>query len=299
MQYKYVTDVKRDDRLRDSFNELTRKTFGFDFTDWYEAGHWGDLYLPHVMLDGSQVVSNVSVNIMNFDIGGVTKRYIQLGTVMTDTAYAGQGLNRQIMEQVLQEFEGKADGIYLFGNDSVQTYYPKFGFQPSKEYEYYLPWERLEHETAYKIEKVDMSQEAACEQLYDVIRRAAANSGSLNQNDGMYMCENLGLYQFWLAAEYGDHVYYLPETENYVIAELEEDILRIQQVFGRQQINIARLAKSFGKPVKEAVLGYSPACKEQFLVREHKEEDSTLFILGEDLQRMEKEKLMFPVLSHA
>ncbi len=299
MQYKYITEVKDNDSLRESFNALTRKTFGFDFTGWYEAGHWGDLYLPHVMLEGSQVVSNVSVNLIQFDMGGVKKNYIQLGTVMTDAAYRGQGLNREIMERILQDYRGKVDGIYLFGNDSVINYYPKFGFQPSKEYEYYMPCKDLEHTASYEMESVNMDQEEQCERLYDRIRREANHSDSLNQNDAMYMSENLGLYQFWLGAEYGEHVYYLPETHNYVIAELMEDILYVHQIFGKQQVELARLAKAFGEQVKEVVLGYTPVHKEGLLVREHKEEDSTLFILGDDLQCIEREKMMFPVLSHA
>lgn len=299
MRYKYSADVKNNDVLRESFNELTRKTFGFDFTGWYEAGHWGELYIPHVMLDGNQVVSNVSVNLMQFDVGGVKKYYIQLGTVMTDFAYGGQGLNREIMERILQEYSGKADGIYLFGNDSVQSYYPKFGFQSSKEYEYYMPCESMENVTAYEIEKVDMSREEQCERLYDVIRNYSDNPDSLNQNDVMYMSDNLGLYQFWLAAGYGENVFYLPETGNYVVAELNEDVLNIHQIFGKQQVDIARLAKSFGEQVKEAVLGYSPVHKEPFLVREHTEEDCTLFILGDDLWCIEREKLRIPALSHA
>lgn len=299
MQYKYSIEIKNNDTLRNSFNELTRKTFGFDFVDWYETGHWGDLYIPHVMLDGNQVVSNVSVNLMQFDMGGVKKYYIQLGTVMTDPAYGGQGLNREIMERILQEYSGKVDGIYLFGNDSVQNYYPKFGFQPCKEYEYYMLCQSMENVTAYGIEKVDMSQEEQCERLYDVIRNYSGNPDSLNQNDAMYMSDNLGLYQFWLAAEYGENVFYLPETGNYVVAELNEDVLNIHQIFGKQQVDIARLAKSFGEQMKEVVLGYSPVHKEHLLVREHKEEDCTLFILGDDLWCIEREKLRIPALSHA
>ena len=77
--------------------------------------------------DEGRVVSNVSVNRIRFDLGGKKKDYIQIGTVMTDEKYRGKGLNGQIMERVLKEYEGKADGIYLFANDSVLNYYPKFG----------------------------------------------------------------------------------------------------------------------------------------------------------------------------
>ena len=239
MKYNYITAVKNDDRLRESFNELTRKTFCFDFVSWYETGHWGEMYLPHVLVDGDKVISNVSVNLMQFDLNGEKKNYIQLGTVMTDPEYRGQGLNRFIMEQILREYEGKVDGIYLFGNDSVLDYYPKFGFRPSKEYE------------------------------------------------------------FWLDAEYGDSVYYLPEADADLIARVEEKVLHVYQIFGKKQLQPERLISSFSERIEEMVFGYTPVHKEKFLVREHKEEDCTLFILGEDLTRIEENQMMFPILSHA
>ena len=86
----------------------------------------------------------------------------------------------------------------------------------------------------------------------------------------MYMSENIGLYQFWLDAEFSDSVYYLPEAEAYVIAGVEE-----------------------------MVLGYTPVRKESYMVREHKKEDCTLFILGEDLKRIEENRMIFPIVSHA
>ena len=159
---------REDSLLLSSFNELTRNTFRFDFVKWHRAGHFGDMYVPHVMLDGEKVVSNVSVNRMQFDIDGTVKNFIQLGTVMTDKNYRGQGLNKKIMESIIQEYADKVDGIYLFGNDSVLDYYPKFGFVPSEEYEYYFSFENGSNAIPYAMEKVDMSDEvqAKCKCQY-------------------------------------------------------------------------------------------------------------------------------------
>ena len=152
-----IKKIYKDDSARlDSFNELTRKTFGFDFVKWHEAGHFGEMYVPHVIMDKDKVVSNVSVNRMQIDIGGNIKNYIQLGTVMTDEAYGKQGLNRKIMDFVLQEYADKVDGLYLFGNDSVRNYYPKFGFVPCEEYEYYFSYGKGKVVLPYAFEKVDI-----------------------------------------------------------------------------------------------------------------------------------------------
>lgn len=311
MKYEFNNNVRNDDNLRASFNELTRKTFGFDFTGWYEKGHWQDKYIPHVLVDKGKVVSNVSVNLIKFKVGGEVKNFIQLGTVMTDSDYRGQGLNRYIMERILEEYRHKADGIYLFGNDSVLEYYPKFGFKPAMEYEYSRKVQDCvcsneegcvavadtdaESCVSYEVEKVDLSECAAAVKLYATIN---ACDGA-NLNDGFAMCENLGLYQFWLAADFDESVYYVPEVDCYVLADVDGEILHIHQIVGKQELDVDRFAAAFGKTVAEVKLHFTPLKKENYEISIHKEEDCTLFILGDDLQIVEREKLMFPEISHA
>lgn len=201
---------------------------------------------------------------MQFDIGGVIRNYIQIGTVMTDKEYRDQGLNKKIMESILQEYIDKVDGIYLFGNDSVLNYYPKFGFVPCEEYEYYF-----------------------------------AEPDVPNENDAMYMSENLGLYHFWMDSEYRDNIYYLPECGAYVVGVVENDKLYLYQIIGKSMVELEKAAKAFGDGFSEVVLGYTPVHKEGLSVRKHKEEDCTLFIIGQDLRCVSEKQMMFPVLSHA
>lgn len=293
----FSNQVRENAILRASFNELTRETFSFDFTGWYNAGHWGECYIPHVLLDGEHVVSNVSVNLMPFSAGGEKKSYIQLGTVMTAKAYRGRGLNSRLMKRVIEEYKEKSDGIYLFANDSVLSYYPKFGFHPVKEYEYYLPLTGKRGVLPYALEKISRISAEQCGRLYEIIG-SGLKDGAGNPNDGMYMDGNPGLYQFWLDAEFGDMLYLLPENGSYIAAGAEGGRLTLYQTFGEEKIDLLRLAAAF-EGIQELVLGYTPADRGQLCVREHKEEDCTLFVLGEDLQRIEREKIMFPLLSHA
>ena len=288
-----IKKIYRDDaEALASFNELTRKNFWFDFTAWHAAGYFGNMYVPHAVMKAGKVVSNVSVNKMQFKVGDTIKNYIQLGTVMTDEAYRGRGLNREIMDEILQEYAGKVDGIYLFGNDSVLDYYPRFGFVPCEEYEYYLPYEKRDTTEAYTLEKVNMGD---AEQVQKLDGTILSGSG----NDAFYMSENLDLYHFWLDSEHSEKVYYIPEAEGYAVVTVEDGSLLIYQIFGKQQVDVQRLAAAFAGEFSEVVLGYTPVHKEAFCVRVHKEEDCTLFILGEDLECVSRERMMFPLLSHA
>lgn len=109
----------------------------------------------------------------------------------------------------------------------------------------------------------------------------------------------MDLYHFWLDSEYQDNVYYIPERQTYVVAAIEGNKLFVYQVFGKQKVDIRRVAKTLEGDFTEIVLGYTPVHKEEFCVRKHKEEDCTLFILGDDLKCVSEMQMMFPVLSHA
>lgn len=286
--FRFCDAVRDNDILRASLNELTAATFGFDFQDWYAAGHWGDHYIPHVLLDGDKVVSNVSVSRMRFVIDGVEKNYIQLGTVMTHKDYRGRGLNRQIMEQIIARYTDHVDGVYLFANDSVLDYYPKFGFRKVTETEYYMPARQFVSATPYQLVPAEP------ETLY-----AAVTAGKENPNDGMYMSENLGLYQFWCAADFGGSIYAIPEADALVVADVEGKTLRIHQIISSQIVDLKRLAASFGAEIEEVVFGFTPGNRKGLSCRPHREENTTLFVIGEDLSRIESRQLQFPVFSHA
>lgn len=81
-------------------------------------------------------MANVSVNIIDIEIQEQVKRYIQIGTVMTDCNYRNKGLSRKLMDKILQDWKDKCDAIYLYANDSVLDFYPKFGFIKAMEYQY-------------------------------------------------------------------------------------------------------------------------------------------------------------------
>lgn len=131
------------------------------------------------------------------------------------------------------------------------------------------------------------------------MRAYEVNANEQNQNDAMYMSENVNLFWFWLGAGYGDSVYYLPEMNAYAIIEVSDGRVLICQIFGKKEVDVLKLAKAVCPECTEVVLGYTPVHKEQYQVHEHVEEDCTLFIIGEDLTCVEQNKMMFPVLSHA
>lgn len=289
MKYRLIKNVKQNEEARKSFIELTQKIFEFSFVDWYENGYWQDQYIPYSLVDGDKVVSNVSVNIMDFIIDGEKKKYIQLGTVMTDEAYRKQGLGRYLMEEVLEEYKNRVDGIYLFANESAVNFYPKFGFTKEREYKYS---KKVSVSKAVKsVEKVDMKHSKSKELVLTTLRHMAVN----NQ---LHM-DNYGLYAFWLTGAMSDQIYYCEKEDTFAAAYIMDGILYLNQVISKHQVNLDTVIASFGNEIKEVVLGFIPLNTEGYEVKEYKDEDLTLFIMGENLTIMEKQRLRFPVLSHA
>jgi predicted GNAT family N-acyltransferase len=289
MKYTYITDYKNNDKLRKSFNELTEKTFGINFIDWYSNGFWDEKYILHSLLDDEKVVSNVFVNLIDFDIDGTKKHYIQLGTIMTDEDYRGQGLSRYLMEKVIDEYKDKADGIYLFGNNSVINFYPRFGFVKGKEYQYSKSIDSTSN--VNKIEHVNMSDKTNWKNLLNAVKNSVSND--------RFTMDNLGILAFYVTGFMNESVYYLAGEDVYIIADVEEENLFIHKVIASHKVDLENVISSFGSGIKKVTLGFTPNDVKEYNIEELHIKNCTLFILGKDLENIEKKKLMFPTLSHA
>ena len=131
-----VSNYMRDDALRHALNDLTKKTFGFDFESWVTGGYFEGDYIPFSFIEDGKIISNVSANRMSFLQNGVEKNYIQIGTVMTDEAYRRQGLAKKLMDHVVNQYKDSCDGFYLFANLDAVDFYDKCGFSREMEYRY-------------------------------------------------------------------------------------------------------------------------------------------------------------------
>ena len=285
---EFIKGYKENKSLRDSFNELAESTFGINFEEWYQNGFWNERYIPYSYLDNGEIVANVSVNLMDFNFNGESKKLIQLGTVMTKEGYRHKGLMRSLINEIETDYNGKIDGYFLFANDSVLEFYPKFGYKKVLEYENYkLIYEENEM-TAIKLE---MNSKEEWDKFINVINSSISN-GRFEMIDGSY------LIMFYISSFMQDNVYYVNSKDAYVIAEIEEDNLLIHQVFSKNEVNMEEVIKAFGA-VKKVAFGYTPKNIENIQTKILNEEDTTLFVKGSFFDKFENNKLMFPLLSHA
>ena len=279
----------RDDKaLRDSFNALAEQTFdGLNFEGWYQNGFWSDNYDPHSVAVDGKVVANVSVNRCDLVIGGERRKIYQLGTVMTDPSYRGRGLGRAIMEAI-EPMLAEADGAYLFGNDSVVDYYPKFGFRPARELEY-RKTVALRGECTARQEIMDGPAHWA--RLSEAMEHSRFR-------EGCKMVGNPELIFFYVSQFMQEAVWHIPELDAWAIAELEDGALTLYNIFAGENITIDDVVRAFGN-VDRVTLAFAPAEAAGWERSELREEDCNFFVRGAVFGEFEALGLRIPSLSHA
>ena len=287
MNYCIEKNYRNNDALRASFNRLAEKTFGLNFENWYQNGFWKDNYIPYSVVIDGEVVSNVSVNACNMNYKGKIVKLIQLGTIMTDNDHRGKGYARVLMEEVIKDYDGKVDGIYLFANDSVLEFYPKFGFKEAKEYQY--------------TKEVTISDECKAQNISlkgkDDFDRAIKILDTNEQNAQLYMVGNSGLYMFYLSQFMTENLFYIEECGSYAIAEMEDDTLILHTIIGNGAVD--EVIRAFGSKIKKVVLCFTPKDTGGFEKTELHEEDTTFFVQGKFFEDNQNEEFIMQAITHA
>lgn len=287
--YQIIKAYRNQPQLRLSFNQLAKEIYDLDFEGWYQNGFWQEQYLPYSVIQDGRIIANVSVNLTNMSFNEKKYRFIQLGTVMTKESFRKQGLIRLLLAEVEKDFAGKTDGIYLFANDSVLDFYPKFGFERAEEYQYFKDLEPSANRT---IRQIPMNDKKDWAQMCTVLN-------TRNCYGNLVLSENTGLYMFYLSQFMQENVYYEEKTDTYVIAEIQEDTLFLHAIFPGKTASVTELAQTFGGTIRKLVLCFTPKNPEAFQCRRFQEEDTTLFIKGAALKQILSQKVMFQALAHA
>ncbi|WP_421616982.1 GNAT family N-acetyltransferase [Brevibacillus sp. TJ4] len=251
---RFHHNYKDDAALRDSFFALAASTFGIRFDKWHERGFWNERYIPYSFAVKEQVIANVSANLLDLVIEGERKRAVQIGTVMTHPDYRNQGLSTELMNRVMAEYEGRYDVMYLFANESVLDFYPRFGFQAVEERLFTLAYtptvagrgragvRRLDVE---KEEDLRLLYTYACERM-PVSRRFATERAE-------------GIFMFHCLQAFPDDLYYLPEEDAVVICKQAENRLELFDLVSKREVRIRDvLAKMAGPDTGQVVFHFTP-----------------------------------------
>lgn len=290
-QLQFDKTIRDKPALRLSFDALLRATFGLSFENWYHAGYWSDAYQPYTLSFEGRVVASAAVSRIDTIWQGHKRRYIQLGTVMTALDFRHHGLQRFLLWQIFADWLNRCDAMYLYANDSVLDFYPKFGFV--KAYEYQSGFTLKPRPQLAR--KLDMDNASDLEILHTHYQKS-------NPFSALPLLDNWGLIMFYCSNFLKDAVYYSEERSAVVIAEQDGEVLLIYDIFADPGITLEEAAGAVpgasdaGCDVR---LGFAPKDAPPSGASPLKEDDTTLFVLAEKENIFKMHKTMLPLLSRA
>jgi GNAT superfamily N-acetyltransferase len=247
---EFLKDYKHNEKLRNSFNQLAISTFGIQFETWYQHGFWTEKYIPYSFIKNEIVVANVSVNLVSLVIKGKVKQAVQIGTVMTHPDYRNQGLSRKLMELVLEDYK-TVDLVYLFANQSVLDFYPKFGFEAYEEIQFSIDFFNESIEPV-KIRKLDGGNQKDLTFIYEL----ATNRLPVSQTFGTIGTEEL--LMFYCTLVFPQDLYYLEEEKALVIYQIDENVLNLYDVVSCNEIDEHEILIKIAQPnVNKIIFHYN------------------------------------------
>ncbi|GIO87046.1 GNAT family acetyltransferase [Paenibacillus faecis] len=227
----FTKDYKNNETLRKSFFELATDTFGLSFENWYQKGFWSERYIPFSFVEGDKIIANVSVNILELIMNGERKKALQIGTVMTHPEYQRRGLSANLMNKVLEEYENKYDFMYLFANNTVLDFYPKFGFKAVEEHLFSMDFIPSQFDQT-GIRKLNISQTDDLR----LIHKFASERMPVSQRLGTDYTQ--GILMYYCLNVFSDDIYYLENENVIVIYKKENNHMDIFDIINTKEVKI-------------------------------------------------------------
>lgn len=307
-EFILIKDYKKNKSYRKSFSDLAAEIFGLNFEEWFEEGYCNGNYISYSYIYNEKVIANVSINKLTIIQDGQVRKALQLGTVMTDKNHRNKGLIRKLMNEVFKDYENKVDFIYLFANNSVLNFYPKFGFERRNETEYKISMNDIRNKNSKKInfKNINYKSIASIRRLNlslkedkIIIERLCKNRFPISNKLGVIKDEwPLKVYCTYM---YSNNLYYLPEDDIVVVLERDTNgkCTIIHDIISKNQIDldniILRVMESDDIYIK---INFIPESKKfKIITKESIDDDNTLFIKNCRGKAREGE-ILFPVTSH-
>jgi GNAT superfamily N-acetyltransferase len=222
-----------------------------DFRTWYARGGWTPAYEVHAVAQGGELVASASVMCTPAIASGRQVRGAQVGAVGSVPEARGQGLMRPLLEGVLAWVEPEAELIWLYANEAVLDFYPRFGFRRVQEAEFEL-----------ELALAPTGEPAPRLDLEDAVQRAAwveAIQGSVP------LTERLGAWGYsaaalWHAVNFHrEDVRVLGDREAYAVAVQRGDTLHLLDVAAPRRFDLTSIIpRLIQEPITRVRFGFCP-----------------------------------------
>lgn len=291
MNYEMISDYKDNKMFRDSFNKLAESTFDINFEEWFRSGFWNDKYVCYSYIDNNEVISNVSINKMNLIYQGENYSALQIGTVMTHPNYRGQGLAKNLLNHVIAKYEDQYDFLYLFANDTVLDFYPKFGFERIEESSFTVDACNLKKK-ASKLKKLNPDNKTDFQLISRIVSERAPLSNILDVK------ESEDLLMFYVLIALKNELYYLEELDVIVLMEQEGTDLYVLDILSTKKLDVVEVLSYLStKKIETIHLLFTPEKSKYIDAAYIIETEDMLFVRPNVLTS--ENYFLFPATSHA
>ncbi|UNK16398.1 GNAT family N-acetyltransferase [Paenibacillus sp. N3/727] len=293
--YQFIIDYKNNETYKESFTELAKMIFEIDFKKWYEKGCWNDNYICYSYVDRDKVIANASITKMTVVSNGKEYKAIQVGTVMTHPDYRNQGLSGKLMNHIIEKYEKEYDFIYLFANESVLDFYPKFGFVKVQESSFSLNVSDLKKrpDKTHTLRKLDTNNTNDFQMMeeFSVERIPVSSIFGVKNNESLLM--------FYFILAFNDAIYYIEEDDVIVMFEQEDHHLHIFDIISKKRVELDSILNHIVSADTEIIhFHFTPDYDIKNIHTEFiTESDDTLFV--RPLLEDETKPFLFPLTSHS
>jgi GNAT superfamily N-acetyltransferase len=238
------------EEYRALLNNLLQESFGLSLESWFSTWGWPDDYTCFSLLENGRMLANASVYRMDLLIQDVEQEWLQLGGVATRKDRQGEGLSRQLLQFIFDQYPEKS--FFLCANERVLDFYPRFGFQRIPSWQPILETRRIpvrlgrSHGSMRQLQLNDP-------QVKDYLTGRRCFSR-------LFDCTNAApIDWFHLLLEYATNIYEIPALQTMLVAHQTGSILNLAGVWARQPISFSELAPALDFPGISAIhFGFQP-----------------------------------------
>ena len=237
--------------FQDAFIDFVPRIFaGIGFGRWRDLGGWDDRYVAFSVMEGDRLVASASRMQMEVVLRGTRRRAWQLTAVGTLPEWRKRGLQEQIMKRLIDDTPGD-DLMFLFGNENVVDFYPRFGFERAQEWKFQAPWVAESVEPPLRV--MDVTRAADRELLLRIAHAARPATEEFGVRDH-------GTILLWYCCNYMPNVLrHVPEHDAIIAVEQSGELLHVYDVLSAAPFDVPRfLRRTLSGPVARVEFGFTP-----------------------------------------
>jgi len=275
-RHEIIESYRDDEKLRNKFYDFVDTVFpGLNFKLWHDKGCWDGPYIPYSIIEKDKIIANVSITEMTVILDSKKIDAVQFGTVGTIPEYRERGLSRYLMESVLDKYKNDIDVFFLFANDSVLDFYPKFGFE--RHQMSIFRSDTLPNQKARTAHKLNINNR----EDFTLIRKLLEERMTITDSFGAINYDFIAMWH--IINLYPNNLYYFEDENVIVIARENNGKLHVIDVISSEPIDIESFIPGISSCDKlKSIYYYFPPDRLHYRFdTTEPDEDSPLFTLGD------------------